>query len=467
MDDLLAQLDQIERASEIALHSRAQADHLALQDSLAAGGSTKEAITTTPVGQLGTEAVEPMVPKVGSGGLVTAQAQNPIERMQEVLENLGLPRDGGVFTLPNGEHLYIAISPATAIAMRPGMTGYIRSRQIAYNKADLTARSQMVEFMGTQMALERAVKQGLNEVVGASPAQLTTSSQRLAEAVSDDQLDAELAALGVKMAQVEALSADEKRAILRDTYVQTFSGKAAARLIGVTTLAVTEGLIGGQQMMVVATITSPALQRMASMALDERHRGRSLPSGSKAAALKRLPLDNDVQLARQFGAQMISDGKGNQFVVGYGQIEVRNPRMATIAQQQAVAQARQAIVAFVNESVSSEFEQKITETIRGLASGEQAVSQSIDALAQLRGNAQLQLDGVETITTRTITIDGRQSMIAVCLWSPSGRQAAQAVKQQATKGKPVLPPAGKPTAETKPTPSNGGGGAGNSTTSDF
>ena len=117
--------------------------------------------------------------------------------------------------------------------------------------------------------------------------------------------------------------------------------------------------------MVVATITSPALQRMASMALDERHRGRSLPNGSKAAALKRLPLDNDVQLARQFGAQMISDGKGNQFVVGYGQIEVRNPRMASIAQQQAVAQARQAIVAFVNESVSSEFEQKITETIRG------------------------------------------------------------------------------------------------------
>ena len=151
--------------------------------------------------------------------------------MQEVLENLGLPRDGGVFTLPNGEHLYIAISPATAIAMRPGMTGYIRSRQIAYNKADLTARSQMVEFMGTQMALERAVKQGLNEVVGASPAQLTSSSQRLAEAVSDDQLDAELAALGVKMAQVEALALMRNAAILRDTYVQTFSSKQLRALL--------------------------------------------------------------------------------------------------------------------------------------------------------------------------------------------------------------------------------------------
>ena len=469
LDDLLAQLDQIEQASEIAVHSRVQADQLALNDSLqAGGGGSDRAIVRTPVAAIPAEPVSPMVPKVGSGGLVTAQAANPRERMEEVLSGLELPIGGGLVALPSGEQIYVAVSPATPVGIAPGRPGYVRSRQIAYNKADLTARSQMIEFIGMEMAHKRAVDQGITEFTASEEVNLADASKRLADQIADDQLDAELKALGVKTHDAKELTSAEKRAVLRDTYTQTFGNKAAAQLIGASTLAVTEGPIDGQQMMVVATISSPALQRMAGMALDKRFEGRVLPEGSKASALKRLPLENDLQLARQFGAQMISGGKGNQFIVGYGQAEVRNPRMLTIAQQQAVANARQAIIAFVNESVSSEFSQKITESIVGHTDGSQTTSQTIDALASMRGQAELDLQGLETITTRTVQIDGSDSIIAVCLWSPFARQAA--VKLEELVSEPVdtdTTTPSVPAVETAPIEQVKPGSAGNSTTSDF
>ena len=47
LDDLLAQLDAVERASEIALTSRKHADQLALSDSLQSGGAGTEIGPTT------------------------------------------------------------------------------------------------------------------------------------------------------------------------------------------------------------------------------------------------------------------------------------------------------------------------------------------------------------------------------------------------------------------------------------
>ena len=391
--------------------------------------------------------------------------------MSEVLENLNLPSGGGNLVLPSGELIHVAISDPTPIAFEPGKPGFIQARQNAYDKADLSSRSRLVELMGLHLATERGREFGVKEVLNGEDQNLQQISVALAAHTPSETIDQTLHDLGASK-ESQASSADQ-RALLADAYHNSFVSKASAQLSGIATLAVTEGPINDQQMMVVATISSPALRQLASLALDDTYAARPLPEGSVRRQLN-VFLDNDLQLARQFGAQMISDGKGNQFIVGYGHAEVRHERMQAIARQSAIAHARKAIMSQVEEQISTDFQQRLSETINvrsvvGEDNGnveKDLAEQHIEALAKQRAKAQVDLPGLETITATMVTVDGRQSMIAVCIWSPAMRDSAKALVEQATK---VGNNIGKSNTTSSQAESDDDAAkpGGNSTTSDF
>ncbi|TVR14939.1 MAG: hypothetical protein EA401_03585 [Planctomycetota bacterium] len=429
---LLAQIDQVTRADDIALEARRVADSHAMAESAAAGGDgIAEPLPTPTLSELlARDTVSPTVPQQAQGSnLVTAQASDPSRRMEELLSGMGLPISGST-VLENGEEVFVAVSPPVAVAMGPGSRGYARSRAVAYSTADLRARARLAEFIGIRVAQERAFQGEVSDWDQEQAGTLRDAAQMVAQGVGEDQLDAQLRALGVDPGVYSGMAPEEKRVTLREKYIEESSTSAAARLIGATTLAVTEGPIDGRQHIVVALILSPGVERLASMALNPQYMERNLPAGSKEAALAKLPLDNDLQLARQFGAQMVTDGHGNAYIVGYGQAPIRNTRALAAAETQAANQARQAIVRFVTESIDSEYLEKLAQTTTVWDDESEEVESLFESMERIRGASEIALQGVERVAGRRVQLDGADMQVVVMLWSPSTRGSAAALRER-------------------------------------
>lgn len=466
LDALLARLDSTEVSAEIALAGRRTADAHALADSArAGGGGLAEPVPVVAVEDLqGDQAPVATLP-VAAGGtaLVAAQAGDPTVRMQEILDGLGLVE--GEQALPDGQIGLVVVSPPIKVQVAPGQPGAVSARSIAYHVADLSARARLVEFLGVDVALERSFeKERFQAIKQANPGlEVDQAAAVAAEAVPATALDQMLAQLGLGTDGDEA----EKRKALTQHYRSEARKGGQARVSGCATLAVAEGPVDGDHCLVVALIWSPTLATLTNRALTPAWAARPIPPGSRTAAMERLPLRNPLQMARQFGAQMVSDGAGNQWIVGYGQAEYEDADDYDLAVDEADLEALAAITVFVSSRVETESTRAQSQLMEQAAEGQLTVTQVREHRKRVAETSRLRLVGAATASTARAIIDGRKVAIVAKMWSPNSAAFARWLGQVMASG--ATPGGLRPTPAPAPAPAPEGGQStpGNSTTTDF
>ncbi|MCX8016699.1 MAG: hypothetical protein N2690_02165 [Rhodocyclaceae bacterium] len=432
LDRLLAQLDAADKTDEIAMAGRKAADAAALQQSAKAGGAgcAPEPIPTAQ--QIAQGAT--VAPTVKSSeedqdkSLITSKARNPNRQKEELLRQLDLIE--GEQQLPNGQIVYVAVGQPVAIQFPPGSPGYIDARQTAYQIADLYARAEVANYLGTQIARDRDfskvnIKEDTQQTL--SPAE---AAMQRAQQVADEQLDAELRKMGKDPQTYAALPPEKKRLVLAQTYQERAETKAAELLSGVSTLFVCEGPSDGGHAILVALIWSENTAKLVNAAFDPRLAGKPIPPDSRKRLMQRLPFQNPLQMARQFGAQLISDGAGNQWIVGFGQAGYTDANDRDIQEQGAFLSAQTAIAAFMSEQLDTRTRKEVLQIAQQLNDGSMTVQQASATLTNIRGRTNIQLSGVSRLTASNFILEGQRMVVVAAAWSPYQMQRAQAMRQK-------------------------------------
>lgn len=471
LDRLLAQLDAADRTDDIAQAARTTADAQALADSAKAGGAgVKTPPPPVPVVQIAQNPAPPPVEvKVDTqpkAGLVTAEAEDPEKRAEEILEKLGL--SSGEQMLPDGQFGFVAVSSPVAIQIPPGKKGYVTAREIAYQIADLQARAKVAKYLDTQVAAGRnfaKAREDSDQERTLSPAEAALARARQ---VADDELDAELRKMNVDPAIYQALPPSQKRTVLAQAFEQSIKAQSNALLAGVATLFVCEGPSEGKQAIVVGLIWSERLAKLCNAALSPQVVGKPVSAESRKAAMSRLPLNNPLQLVRYFGAQMISDGQGNQWIVAFGQSNYNDPDDLDIAYEEASNNALAALAAFVNERIDYASMTQKRQVMEKFNDGSGYVDQSKFTMTEIKGNTKWEGQGQSAIKQWKTTINGAKVCGVVLAWSPYSRTQAQLMKQKMQAA--VNPRTAAGSGSSSPAQSAaqpGASGAGNSGASEY
>jgi hypothetical protein len=463
LDKLLAAADGKDATAEIAMAGRAAADNAAMADSAKAGGA---GLATPPPPAKAAEAAKapPVVeakPDVKpTAGLLTAQAQDPSERADELLGAMGL--SDGEQQLPDGQFGFVAMSTPVVVQFAPGTKGYVAAREMAFQIADLQARGKITKFLDEQVETERDFSKAREDRDKTSIPSPDAAGAAKAKSVAEQELDAELKKAGVDPSAYEGAPPEKKRMILGQAFAQSIRSKSGALLAGAATLFVTEGPVDGKHCIVVGLIWTERLSKLASLAMSPKIAARPIAPESKKAAMARLPLGNALQLVRNFGAQMVSDGRGNQWIVANGQTNYTDADDLDIAYEEAEQNALAALTLFVNERVDRATQTEKRQVMEKFNDGSMNAEQVKATMTAMSGKAKLKISGHGAVKKWKTTIDGSKVCGVVLMWSPQSAANALGMRQQmqqaATPG--ATPPAGGGTT-------GGASGAGHSTSGEY
>ena len=290
----------------------------------------------------------------------------PSDRLRESIA-ANLQNKGKTIGTVNGDgSIYIIGTASTGIPSNKN--GFINSRNIAFAKAELRAKIELLKLSGEVITSERNSTLIAKNMQGDDPdAKQKATMLEKSAAVADKSLDKALEYLGVSGGEIAKMNEGQKEKTYNETFYNYVSSFVASMIKGVTVVKVVEGEVGSNDYEVAVCIKySPEQQ---SAAANKNNLGASQQT-LNSKVVNNIKTINPDKLVSKLGAQMYKDENGNTFILGFGQSAIRNTEtrqsnFVNIARKKARLQAVENIKNFLAEDLVgkeiSETTEKITE----------------------------------------------------------------------------------------------------------
>lgn len=224
------------------------------------------------------------------GGIV----EYPSEALARSM-NASLSKSGKAVGVINNDGSIYVIGEATT-ARPSNMSGFIRSRNNAYNIAEMTAKMRLLQMAGEQITSSRGY-QMLQDIIEGEDPDAAENAREMKAAIDNKETN-------------------------RQDFKAHISTLVAGMLQGCAVVRMAEGEMGKDDYQVAVCIKySPEYQSMASL-MKAGGLGR-VPSGAAKSSKDKMVNAPDSVLLYKMGSWVTFDENGNMVVYGYGQEEVR------------------------------------------------------------------------------------------------------------------------------------------------
>ncbi|MEA3420323.1 MAG: hypothetical protein U9Q97_01445 [Acidobacteriota bacterium] len=402
-------------------------------------------------------------------GKVLHSGINPLDVAYNWLSEQGLEEGRNFY---QGKLLYISTG-AASINATPADPGYIDSRFLAFQRAELEAKAKTAIYLGIDLTTERGSSEreinpeeraALEEIVNASPTLQKNATLmgvtdtiygffQKAKILAGAKLDQEIKKTGVEVTE-ERLEAKRRMVAIqtrrdmagRLRNISEASLKASACAFadvqGTQIMQSFEGSYHDNYQVVVITLWSHNLQRL----VDSMRRGTApmaLPrKQAKKKVANQLPED-PKELSCLTGVRAYIDQNGEHVLLSFGQsgVEVlagRKDKAYALAGKKARLRAMAAMRTFMGEKMAFSSTEDLKEVLAlyaGEYQGDTGVQdyQSISQFHErIRGISEKQrITGISNLLTRELIhpFTDKPIVFKVMSWSPSAQAAAQKLKR--------------------------------------
>jgi uncharacterized protein DUF6844 len=341
----------------------------------------------------------------------------------------------GENTKKNGERFFLSVGTGIIQAPR-NSPSYIQSRINAYEKAILEAKSQMVEFLGTEIETEaqKTIQEGdfnaeAKRLVALKKANTPLSMTDKIRLLIHAKLDKKLKEQGINSNKANV---ELSKLVNSESFKKMTKTLARARILGSQVYRAFEYSPSGAKGEIgVIMIHSDKLQKIAEAIVT----GTPLPSKTPKAPIKdQIPKDSTV-LLNMYGVQSKTDENGNVVLVAFSQGAPKTKSRTSIkiaykkAKISALALIRQfagenAMVAndMLNSESSKEFEDETTSY-----QDDNATREKINTFAK-----KMNIAGIARIYKWKAIHPLTHKMVvgAIYTWSPSSAARAVSLKKK-------------------------------------
>ena len=299
----------------------------------------------------------------------------PVEALTKSMNN-SLAKKGLVLGGINNDGSIYMIGSATT-ARPSNMSGFINSRNVAFNIAELTAKMNILRLAGEQISSGRGFTLLEDIIEGEDPdaKQKATMLQKAAK-IADKSLDKALEALGVSGDEIAKMNQSKKKAVYEQNFNQTIRSLVAGMLEGCAIVRTAEGESGNNDYQVAVCIKySPEFQTFARAMKNGDI--DAIPVKSGKSSRQQILNMSEQELLYKLGTWVTYDEHGNMVIYGFGQQEVRETgtrQSAAVsrASEQARLQAVNNIKNFIAEDLVAQESQENVEKLEEYADGSNA-----------------------------------------------------------------------------------------------
>lgn len=273
----------------------------------------------------------------------TAIVEYPSDRLRTTAQT-HLSRIGKSLNTINSDGTVYSIGFATT-AVPSNANGFIASRNIAYARAELRAKIDILRLSGEQITSERSSTLLDRAVSGVDPdAQEKASMLQKALRVVDASLDRALEELGVNQSEIARMNQQEKERVYEETFYNYVSSFVSGLIRGITTLQIVEGDAGRNDYQVAVLVKyDPEIQNLAARFPELGANQEQLNS----TTIDQLRNIDPSGLISKMGSQVFTLSDGSRVLVGYGQSSYRSTASRQ-SQQEGVAFRRARLQAVEN-----------------------------------------------------------------------------------------------------------------------
>ena len=243
----------------------------------------------------------------------------PFDKLQESVQ-AKLMKDGKLINIQNDDGtIYVVEAASTNRSINE--QGFITSRNIAYSRAVLKAKTKILQLLGETVRSEKDLSDYYNDGSGGPDPDLMQKASYIdkLKAVASKSLDRALEELGADKSEIMQMNQEQKEKMYSNEFRLLIETYGAALMNGVTTVKIVEGDNGNDYQVAVCIKFSPEQSRQAA---NQSNLGASKDIFNSDAVKKLQSIDTD-KLISSLGAQLFKDDNGKRFLVGFGQASVR------------------------------------------------------------------------------------------------------------------------------------------------
>lgn len=294
----------------------------------------------------------------------------PSDRLRESLTSNLQAKGKNIGTVNSDGSVYIIGTASTAIPSN--QNGFINSRNVAFAKAELRAKIELLKLSGEVITSERNSTLIAKNIQGDDPdAKQKATAIEKAAAVADKSLDKALEYLGVSDNEIAKMNEGQKEKRYNETFYNYVNSFMASMIKGVTVVKVVEGEVGSNDYEVAVCIKYTPEQQSAAASKGNLGATQQTLNSSVVNNIKTISPD---KLISKLGAQLYKDENGNTFILGFGQsairkTDTRQSNFINIARKKARLQAVENIKNFLAEDLVGKEISETTEKITEFADG--------------------------------------------------------------------------------------------------
>ena len=277
-------------------------------------------------------------------------------------------------TINEDGSVYIIGTASTGVPVNS--SGFISSRNIAFAKAEMRAKAELLRLSGEVITSERNSALVSNNIQGSDPdADQKASFIEKAAAVVDKSLDKALQELGVSDGEVAKMNQSQKEKRYSEDFYNYVSSYVASMIKGVSVIKIAEGEVGSNDYEVAVCVKYSPEQQSEAAGLKQLGASQEVINSTTVKNIQALATD---KLMSKLGAQFFKDENGNKFILGFGQSAVqksdnRQSSFITIGRRKARLQAIENIKNLVSEDLVGKEISESIEKISEFQDGEQSL----------------------------------------------------------------------------------------------
>jgi hypothetical protein len=279
---------------------------------------------------------------------------SPEEKLTEKMSRLLLKKGKSLNIVNNDGSIYVI---GTASCLRSSsQVGFINSRNIAYGKAELNAKMNLLNLVGRTITSGRGTDLMQNIVIGEDPDASSKASilQKVALAASTS-MDKALLYLGISEEKISKMNEAQKNVVYKESFQEKVKSVTSGMVKGMAPVWIMEGNPNDNSYQVAICLKfSPEFMSLASMI--KKNEFGSKTSTGEYSNIKKI-IDTPIEkLIAQLGTKVMVEKNGELLVFGFGQQEINSQNAITskaisIAYKQAKLKAINNIKYFVAEDI--------------------------------------------------------------------------------------------------------------------
>lgn len=277
-------------------------------------------------------------------------------------------------TVNSDGSVYIIGTASTGVPVNKN--GFITSRNIAFAKAELRAKVQLLRLTGEVITSERNSALISKNIQGSDPDAVEKASflEKVAT-VADKSLDKALSELGVSETEIAQMNQAQKEKRYSENFYNYVSSYVGSMVKGVSVIKIAEGEVGSSDYEVAVCVKYSPEQQSEAANIKDLGATQEIINSSTVNKLRSLSPDN---LISKLGAQFFKDENGNRFVLGFGQSAVqksntRQSNFINIGRRKARLQAVENIKNLLAEDLVGKEISETVEKISEFQDGEQSL----------------------------------------------------------------------------------------------